>query len=63
MINTTDLEVLKIPISTRKRKYSKISPEIASKRRIFELIDETEDKMTDIAQIARIETEAARDKD
>ena len=59
MVNRIDLEFLKIPVSTRKRKFVKTTPEIASKRRIFETIDESDDEMTSSGEIEEIETAAA----
>ena len=58
MVNRIDLEFLKIPVSTRKRKFVKTTPEIASKRKIFETVDESDDEMTSSGEIDGIETAA-----
>ena len=72
MVNKTDPEVPKIAKSTRKRKFSKTSPDTVNKRRIVEVIDVTEDGMTEehglTEEVARgkdkaVDTETASDKE
>ena len=72
MVNKTVPEVPKIAKTTRKRKFSKTSPDTANKRRIDKVIDVTEDEMAEenrlIEEVARgkdkaVDTETASDKE
>ena len=60
MVNKTVSEVPKIAKTTRKRKFSKTSPDTTNKKRIVEVIDVTEDKM---AEANGLNKEVARGKD